>query len=435
MKFVIICPAAKEFRVIGSKKASSRMKIFRFSMLSAIQVAASAPKDVEVEIIDENVEPINFNIDAEIIGISFMTFNAPRAYEIATIFRAKGKVVIFGGYHPTLMPEEASKYCDAICIGDAESNIGKFFEDYKNGRIKKIYAYPYKEFRTLKDNKNLIKNSKYIISSVIQATRGCCHKCEFCSISAFYKQSYKKKPIEDVIEEIKAIKRKQILFIDDNLVMDVNYARRLFEKMIPLNKNWYSQIEVNVNKDIELLNLMKKSGCRGVFVGFESLSQDSLKSAGKSFNMASFYKEAVKKFHERGIGVLGAFVLGLDYDKKDIFNKTLNFLKEAKIDALQLTVLTPFPGTPLFMKMDKEKRIFDKNWENYDLSNVVIKPANMTVEELTRGYRGTLKEFYSWSRIISRSLKQFLYLRPMEILYFFLTGIGYRYKLKKRGYI
>ncbi len=435
MKFVIICPAAKEFRVVGRKKASSRMKIFRFSMLSAIQVAASAPQDVEVEIIDENVEPINFNLDAEIIGISFMTFNAPRAYEIATKFRAKGKVVIFGGYHPTLMPEEASKYCDAVCIGDAESNIGKIFKDYKNGKLKKIYAYPYKEFRRLNSKKNLIKNSKYIISSVIQATRGCCNKCEFCSISAFYKQSYKKKPIEEVIEEIKTIKRKQILFIDDNLVMDVNYAKRLFEKMIPLNKNWYSQIEVNVTRDNELLDLMKKSGCRGVFVGFESLSQDSLNNTGKNFNKSSFYKEAVKKFHERGIGVLGAFVLGFDHDKIDIFNKTLNFLKEARIDALQLTVLTPFPGTPLFKKMDKEKRIFDKNWENYDLSNVVMKPANMTAEELSRDYKRILGEFYSWSRIISRSLKQFLYLHPTEILYFFLVSYGYRYKLKKRGYI
>lgn len=435
MKFVIICPAAKEFRVVGRKKASSRMKIFRFSMLSAIQVAASAPQDVEVEIIDENVEPIDFNLDAEIIGISFMTFNAPRAYDIAAKFRAKGKVVIFGGYHPTLMPEEASKYCDAVCIGDAESNIGKIFEDYKNGKLKKIYAYPYNEFRRLNSKKNLIKNSKYFTTSVIQATRGCCNKCEFCSISAFYKQSYKKKPIEEVIEEIKTIKRKQILFIDDNLVMDINYAKRLFEKMIPLNKNWYSQIEVNVTRDNELLDLMKKSGCRGVFVGFESLSQDSLNNTGKNFNKSSFYKEAVKKFHERGIGVLGAFVLGFDHDKIDIFNKTLDFLKEARIDALQLTVLTPFPGTPLFKKMDREKRIFDKNWENYDLSNVVIKPANMTAEELSRGYKGTLREFYSWSRIISRSLKQFLYLCPTEILYFFLVSYGYRYKLKKRGYI
>ena len=433
IKFLVICPAAKEFRVTKAKKPFKAMKVFRFSMLSALYVAASAPKDVETKIIDENIEPIDFDSDADIIGISFMTFNAPRAYELSEIFRKKGKTVIFGGYHPSLLPKEAIKHCDAVCIGEAESNIPRIIEDFRRKKLKKFYRYPYKKFRKLNFNENLLDKRQYI-SPAVQATRGCYNKCEFCSIAKFSNNTFKARPVEDVLEEIKKIKNNTFLFIDDNIIADLGYAKRLFKGLIHLKKKWYGQISVNATKDIGLLKLMEDSGCRGVFVGFESLSQDSLNIVNKEFNRADYYKEAVNKFHSHKMGVFAAFVLGFDNDKKDIFGKTIQFLKEADIDALQLTILTPFPGTSLFKKMDKEKRIFDKNWENYNLGHVVFYPKNMSPEELEKGHSKVLKDFYSWKSILGRFFRQLKYLTPKQMFISILISIGYRFKLKKTGY-
>lgn len=438
-RFTIICPAAKEFRVEnGRKKPLKLMKVFRFSMLSALNVAASAPSWVKSRIVDESVEPIDFAAiirEADVVGISFMTFNAPRAYQIADRLRLSGITVIFGGYHPTLNPREAAGHCDAVCVGDAEGNLPQIFEDFKNGRLKKIYDNPYEEFRSLPGNGNLLKQSEYIVSSVLQATRGCTNGCGFCSISAFYKRNYKKKPVADVVAELRRMKDKNILFIDDNLGADHEYARELFSAMIPLKKHWYSQIGVNVTKDPELLQLMRDSGCRAVFVGFESISQDSLEETSKGFNQARYYREAIAKFHAYGIGVTGAFVIGFDHDRKESIDATRRFLKEAGVDVLQLTTMTPFPGTRLFEEMDRQKRIFDKNWEHYDLGHVVFQPKHFTPEELSDGHKKILGDFYSWRSIVTRLARQTRYLRAQEILLSLAISVGYRFKLKKLGYM
>jgi radical SAM superfamily enzyme YgiQ (UPF0313 family) len=439
IQFTIICPAAKEFRVEnGNKKPSKLMKVFRFSMLSVLNVAASAPPYVESRIVDENIEPIDFESitrDADVVGISFMTFNAPRAYLIADRLRLSGKTVIFGGYHPTLNPEEAAGHCDAVCVGDAEGNVPRIFEDFKNGGLKKFYNHPYEKFRSLPANESLLDQSEYIISSVLQATRGCTNGCGFCSISAFYKRTFKAKPVPEVIAEIRRMKGRNVLFIDDNLGADVEYAKSLFRALIPLKKHWYSQIGVNASKDPELLRLMRDSGCRGVFVGFESISQESLEETSKGFNQAQYYKDAIAKFHAHGIGVTGAFVIVFDHDKKDIIDSTCRFLKEAGVDVLQLTTMTPFPGTRLYTEMDRQKRIFDRNWEHYDLGHVVFQPRNFTPEELMDGHNHILGDFYSWGSIMTRLARQTRYLRAKELVLSLAISVGYRYKLKSLGYI
>lgn len=438
-RFTLICPAAREFRVENGRKKPSRfMKVFRFSMLSVLNVAASAPPWVKCKIVDENIEPIDFEAvikDADVVGLSFMTFNAPRAYLIADRLRLSGKTVIFGGYHPTLNPEEAAGHCDAVCVGDAEGNVPRIFEDLKDGRLQKFYNNPYEKFRSLPANGNLLDESQYIISSVLQATRGCTNSCGFCSISAFYKRTFKSKPVDDVIAEVRRMPGRNVLFIDDNLGADVEYAKALFRAMIPLKKHWYSQIGVNVTKDPELLRLMRDSGCRGVFVGFESVSQDSLRETSKGFNQARYYREAIARFHAHGIGVTGAFVIGFDNDRKDIIDSTCRFLREAGVDVLQLTTMTPFPGTRLFDQLDRQNRIFDRNWEHYDLGHVVFQPKNFTPEELMDGHNRILGDFYSWRSIMTRLARQTRYLRPKELTLSLAISLGYRYKLKSLGYI
>jgi radical SAM superfamily enzyme YgiQ (UPF0313 family) len=432
LKFVIICPAAKAFRIDGrTKKPSRRMKIFRVSMLSALYVAACVPKDVETAIVDENVEPIDLDYDADIVGISFMTFNAPRAYELAAAFRERGKTVVFGGYHPTLMPQEASGHCDAVCVGDAEANVSRMIADFKNGTLQKMYRYQSDTLESIEVDNSLIDRKQYIVPSVVQSTRGCPNQCEYCAVSAFCGHSYRTKPIENVLDEIKRIRNKHIIFIDDNIGADILHAKKLFAALIPLKKSWYAQIGVNVANDPELMDLLRKSGCRGVLIGFESLSQRSLDQAAKGSNRAETYRAAMRTFHAHGIYVFACFVLGFDHDQREIFETTARFLRDAGVDGLQLTVQTPFPGTPLFRRMEQDGRIVDTNWAHYDFGHVVFKPMHMSAEELQTAHNRMLGEFYSWPAILLRLFKQLRYLAPREVVISLMVSVGYRFKLAK----
>jgi radical SAM superfamily enzyme YgiQ (UPF0313 family) len=432
LKLLLVCPAPREFRTVErGQRPPRRMKIFRFSMLSPLRVAAAAPEGVETTIVDEHVEPVDFSADADMVGISFMTYNAPRAYEIAREFRRRGKTVIFGGYHPTLAPGEAAEHCDAVCVGEAEANLPQMMEDFKSGRLARFYSKRSERLRLRPVPLNLIDKRKYIVSSVVQATRGCPNRCDFCSVSAFHRGCFQSLPVEDVVAEVSAIRERTILFMDDNLIADMAHARSLLKALVPLGKRWYTQVGVKAAQDPEFLALLRKSGCRGVFVGFESISQPSLEGVHKSFHHAASYEEAVRRFHAHGIAVYAAFVLGFDQDRPETFQETARFLKRARVDALQLTVLTPFPGTPLFEKLDREGRIFDRDWEHYDMGHVVFQPEHMSAEELKAGHDGILAEFYSWPAILRRLLWQVRYLSPQEIAAAFLLGAGYRYKLSK----
>jgi radical SAM superfamily enzyme YgiQ (UPF0313 family) len=436
LRFQIICPAARQFRIERPDQvASVRTRIFRFSMLSALSVAAAAPPEIETEIVDENLRPIDFDGDADIIGVSFMTYNAPRAYEIARRFHHRGKTVFFGGYHASLMPEEAARHADAVCIGEAEANLPRMLEDYRHHRLQKFYRLPYPELRALRTSPTLFRSRDYMGASVVQATRGCCHRCEFCSVSAFSEHTFKKKPVPDVVAEIRAGGRKRVLFMDDSLAADPDYLKALLQALVPLRIRWYSQIAFNVTRDRELLDLMRRSGCRGVFIGFESLVQESLLETRKGFNRAAEYKAGIRELHRRGIGVMAAFVLGYDHDGPDVFARTLDFLEDTQADALQLAVLTPFPGTPLFERLERQGRIHDLNWEHYDLGHVTFRPSNMTAAALEDGHNQILRRFYSWPCILRRLGRQLRYLAPTELGLLALLNWGYRLKIRQDGYV
>jgi radical SAM superfamily enzyme YgiQ (UPF0313 family) len=415
--------------------APFRTRIFRFSMLSALSVAACAPDGVTVDVVDENVQAIDFDHDVDLVGISFMTFNAPRAYEIARQFRDRGKAVLFGGYHPTLVPEEAAEHADAVCIGDAEGNLPRMIDDYRNRRLQKFYRNAYSDFRRHRVAEHLLRQQDYMWATVVQATRGCHHHCEFCSVSAFSEHAFKSKPIQDVVEEIRDGGRTRVLFIDDNLAADPTYLKALLTALVPLRIRWYSQIAFNVTRDPALLELMQQSGCRGVFIGFESLVQESLAETGKGFNLAAAYANGIAELHRRKIAVIAALVLGYDHDGAGVFEQTMRFLEHAEADALQLTVLTPFPGTPLFQRLTGEGRIRDRNWEHFDLGHVTFAPKQMTEAQLQDGHNRILRRFYSWPQIFRRLCRQALYLRAGEVGLLVLLNWGYRLKVRKDGYV
>ncbi len=434
LKFLIICPTARAFRMTARHHHPSlRMRVFRFSMLTPLAVAAAAPDFVDSRIIDEGVEPVDLDSDADVVGLSFMTFNAPRAYELAQAFKQRGKTVILGGYHATLMPEEAIRHADAVCIGEADANLPQMLEDFRRGSLRPFYRQTRDAFGRQRVDRTLLRPRAYLTPAVVQATRGCRFGCEFCSVAAFSRRRFQNRPVAEVIEEIRSLPNRCFLFMDDNLVAEPAYAHELFEGLRPLQRRWYAQVGVHVARDPALLDLMQRSGCRGVFVGLESLSQASLDATAKAFNHAEGYAEAIRRFHRRGIAVMGAIVLGFDQDTPEGLERTARFLSEAGLDALQLTLLTPLPGTPLFARLTAEGRIFDREWEHYDLGHVVFHPALLSAGRLAASHARLLRGFYSWRAILGRLRRQRRYLAPREMGLSLLVGLGYRFKLRRTG--
>ncbi len=434
IKFLLINPSSPVWRVEGDRRPRGS-RYFRFSMLPSLYVAASMPAAVKTKILDEDIEPIDFNTDADLVGISFMTYNAPRAYAIADRFRnEKRKPVVFGGYHPTLMPDEAARHADTVCVGDAENNVPQMAEDFMRGRLKPRYDNGPADLARLPiPDRKLVRKRDYAPVDALQATRGCHQRCSFCSISAFHRHRLRIRPVGRVIEELKTLGR-QVLFMDDNLIGDAEYAKELFSEMIPLGKQWYSQCGVRIAEDENLLDLASRSGCRSLFVGFESLSEQNLSSWKKECNIGKDYLSAVRKFHEAGIGVCAAFVFGSDGDTPDVFGRTLEFLLESNVESVQATRITPFPGTPLFEEMERQGRIFDKDWSHYDFNHVVFEPLHMSAETLHLGAAWVLRQFFARRRIAQRVWRSLRYLHPTTVLRAVVpVNLGYRHRLTVDG--
>jgi radical SAM superfamily enzyme YgiQ (UPF0313 family) len=399
----------------GERPRGSRY--FRFSMLSSLYVAAAMPPGVETRLVDEDIRAVDFDADADLIGITFMTYNAPRAYEIADRFRnEKHKPVIVGGYHPTFAPEEAIRHADAVCIGDAEDTVPRMMEDFAAGALKPFYRSQLPSMAGLpRLNRSLIRARDYAPIDAVEATRGCPQHCTFCSITAFHEHRHRTRPVAEVIDELKTL-GPRVQFMDDSLVGDLDYARELFRAMIPLRKHWFSQCGIQIAQDEELLELARRSGCHGVFIGFETLSQPGLRAWGKLANVGKDYREVIDRLHAAGMAVFAAVVFGGDEDEPEVFGRTLEFLLQANVETLQATRLTPFPGTPLFTQLDRDGRIFDKNWGHYDFDHVVFEPRHMSPATLDAGVAWVVREFHTTSRIATRVRRCLRYLDPWVVL-------------------
>ena len=436
MKFLLINPTSSNWRVQPGTLPRKSTQMFRFSMLSSLYVAAAVPPPFQTVIVDEETESFDFDSDADLFGISFMTFNAPRAYEIADELRRRGKTVIVGGYHPTLLPEEGAAHADAVCIGEAETSVPQMIADFCSGTLQKFYRGGLADLHTLGiPDRRLIRGGLYAQVTAVQATRGCPNECRFCSISSFFGHRFRTRPVEDVVAEIGPLGA-HLLFMDDNITADRGYARELFTRMIPLKKRWYSQCSVSIAYDDGLLDLAAKSGCRGLFLGFESLCEKNLSGWNKGSNNARDYERIIRKIHAAGIAIIAGIVFGYDWDTPKVFPDTLDFLLRNNIDALQATILTPFPGTPLHEEMKTQGRLTDNNWAHYDFRHVVFDPAHMRPDDLRRGHDWVLGRFYSGHSVTRRIARECRYLRLATIL----TGtvplnIAYRSRLTKDGTI
>lgn len=364
--------------------------------------------DIEVNIYDETIENIKKEeIDADIIGISAITSSINRAYKYADYFREKGIPVFIEGIHATLLPEEASQHADSVMIGLTNETLPEMINDFYNGHLKKTYKqsadmsfsnWVFPDKNVYYEQKNVKKPNKRIYASW-----GCPNNCEFCFQPLIY-QGQHYRPIDDVIEEVKQMGTKRIFFNDPNLSRDEEYLVELCKRMIPLKKKWTAVMQITIADNEELLSLLKESGCHILFIGFESVNQNSLKSINKGFNQTEKYIEAVKRIHGKGIMIIGSFIFGFDDDDKTVFKRTVDFINDAKIDIPRFNICTPYPGTRFYERMKAENRITETNWTLYDRCHCVFQPKNMTVKELEKGYKWSIKKSYSILSILKRSL-------------------------------
>jgi len=313
--------------------------------------------------------------------------------------------VVMGGMHPSALPEEAAEHADAVVIGEAENQWPRVFADFAAGRPQQFYrAEERPQLTNLPiPRRDLLHTNRYLTVNLVQTARGCPYACSFCSVTPVFGRCYRFRPVPEVMEEIRTLRSRWVGFPDDNIVASRRRAKELFEALIPLKLRWVGQGDLSMAKDEELLGLMARSGCMAMYIGLESLSQESLAAARKRVNLGVDYEEAIGKIHRHGIDIIGSFVFGLDPDGPDVFRRTVEFAERTKLGVAQFAVLTPFPGTPLYDQLRTEHRITNPDWSQYTMSKVVYRPLNMTAAQLREGRRYAYRRFYSRRSILRRS--------------------------------
>jgi len=402
MKLLLI--QASHLREDGTVFKSDRLM---YPALALPLVAGLTPSEFDVELVNDYSEEINWDWDGDLVGISAMTTQAPRAYQIADEFRRRGKKVVLGGFHPSLMPEEAGEHSDAVVIGEAENVWGDVLEDFKRGSLKRTYeSNKAADLSKLPVPRyDLIKEAGYSTHAMpVQTTRGCPRNCDFCSVKKLYGNTYRHRPIADVVRDVKATGSKYIFFIDDNMGATKKYCHELFEALKPLGILWGSQCNLSFADDAELLRKAYESGCVFLFVGVESINEKTLASCQKSFNKVGEYEKQLKAIRDAGIAPMGSMMLALDGDGTEVFEKNRKFLIDNKIALAYFFILAPAPGTEFFERFEKEGRLFSKDWSKYSGDQVVFRPAGMSQEELERGFWDVYRKFYSYGSIFKRIL-------------------------------
>lgn len=415
-------------------------KQMRYAPLTLTTLAALVPEDIphEITLIDEGIADVPDALEADLVGISAITGTAPRAYEIAGRLRARGTPVVLGGVHPTLVPDEAQAHADAVVTGYAEDTWPELLRDFVGGRLRPRYAQAPGLSLAGRPHarRDLLPTGRVAQQFTLEATRGCQHRCDFCVVPTAWGGPLQR-PIADVIDDVRRGGSRRLLFLDLNLIADVAYAKALFEALIPLRVTWGGLATVLIAQDEELLGLAARSGCRALLIGFESLSDATLAETHKRFNAAdpagrgrtapaTAYRAVLDTLHRHGIAVMGCFVFGYDTDTPDVFEETAAFVHDACVDLPRFAILTPFPATPLYRRLDAQGRILTTDWSLYDGQHVVFEPARMAPETLLRGTERAWLQTYRWRGIAHRLAGS-----RTQLALALATNLGYRYYARR----
>ncbi len=380
--------------------------------LPAAMLAALAPRDVERRFYDDRLEPIPFDEPTDLVAISVETYTARRAYQIASEYRRRGVPVVMGGFHATLCPDEVAEYCDSVVVGEAETLFPRLVDDYRHGRPQSLYRSDQRPALTVSPDRTLFAGKHYLPVQLVEFSRGCRFRCDFCAIQSFFHSTHQHRPIDRVVAEIQGAGqgRRLVFFVDDNITSDLEQAKELMRALIPLRVPWVSQSAIDVAWDDEALELLRRSHCQGLLIGFESLAAESLRAMNKQFNLArGGPAAALARLRRHQIRVYGTFIFGYDHDTPQSCSAAVDFARREGLFIAAFNHITPFPGTPLYQRLRQQQRLLYDTWwldPRYRYGQVPFRPAQMTPEQLAAACHRARRRFYSWPSILQRGLRR-----------------------------
>lgn len=422
MKISLILPRNPDAREIWKKRRS-------IPTLSLPILAAYTPEDVEIELIDDRYEEVPYDNGSDLVGITAITETITRAYEIADEYRRRGTPVVLGGIHPSLLPDEAGAHADCVVIGDADETWPRLVEDFRRGQMRKRYRM--EQLPSLENvpvpRRDLLNDEFYYRMDFLYASRGCPRRCSFCSVPNFYSSSHRHRPVDKIIREIEGLRGNVFGFTDECLDANPRFLKELLQRLSPLRKKWIGEVTLNFCRDEEMLRLASRSGCVGIFVGFETISHDSLLAINKRHNLAEDYHDIVKRTHDHGIGIEGSFIFGFDGDDRSIFENTLDFFLKSRLDSINTNILKPYPGTRLFDQLVKEDRMLSLDWADWGCADKVLyKPKLMSPEDLLAGVAWVNNEVYSVENVFSRVIRSLLFRSTVALRATYYQNMAYR---------
>jgi len=371
------------------------------------------PSDVDLKFYDDRMEDIPFDEPTNAVAIPVETYTARRAYQIASEYRRRGVPVIMGGFHPTLMPDETLRFADSIVTGEAEAVWQEVIDDLRHNTLQRRYNGKRTDLSKISVDRSLFRGKRYLPIGLVETGRGCRFPCEFCAIQTFFDRSYRSRPVPAVLSELESLKAKKKLFffVDDNFAGDIKAGKDFLPELELLKVRWITQMSINAAHDEEFLSMLARSGCRGVLIGFESLDAENLKQMNKRFNtMKGGYAAALANLRRAGISVYGTFVFGYDNDNEQSFGEAVDFAQAEDMYIAAFNHLTPFPGTPLYARLQKEGRLrYDAWWLDpaYRYNELPFVPKGLGHEAITQGCIAARRRFYGWSSILKRSARNY----------------------------
>jgi radical SAM superfamily enzyme YgiQ (UPF0313 family) len=435
MRLTLVHPA------IGRRAGVDYMRTWQMEPLPIALLAALTPKDVTIAFHDDRMEQIPFDRPTDLVAIPIETYTAKRAYQIASEYRRRRVPVVMGGFHATLMPDEVKEYAESVVIGEAEDIWPTVIEDARAGRLRPQYssnAQP--DLAAVRYDRTIFRGRNYLPIGLVETGRGCRFPCEFCAVQTFFKRTARHRPIDRIVAEIATLRTEKRLFffVDDNFAADLAFARELAEALTPLGIRWVTQMSINAAHDEAFLAALARSGCCGVLIGFESLEEQVLRNMRKRFNtMRGGFAPALANLRRHGIRVYGTFVFGYDGETAGSFDQAADYAIDNNFYLAAFNHLTPFPGTPLFSRLQREDRLLYERWwldERYGYNGIPFRPMTLAPEEVREGCLRARRRFYAWRSMLRRGLDRVNRADSFMFRNFFVINGMHRVEVAKRDH-